>query len=226
MTRYNIFYQVHKGLRVMLYETATLIQQSDFVNAAEAAEALNQTEDVLNLFDKHANTEDILVFSSIQPYEPAVVDELEKEHMKDHELGQRLRGLITAFEKTVSVESKMEVAAAINKSFVEFMVFNLEHMAKEENIINKALWKHYTDEQLHMITQKIVGSMPPEAMAMFSKWMMRGLSNDEISGWLKEVKNNAPDFVFNGLMETAANELADSRWIQVQENLTEGAMVV
>jgi Hemerythrin HHE cation binding domain len=226
MTRYNIFYQVHKGLRVMLYETATLIQQSDFVNAAEAAEALNQTEDVLNLFDKHANTEDTLVFSSIQPYEPAVVDELEKEHMKDHELGQRLRGLITAFEKTVSVESKMEVAAAINKSFVEFMVFNLEHMAKEENIINKALWKHYTDEQLHMITQKIVGSMPPEAMAMFSKWMMRGLSNDEISGWLKEVKNNAPDFVFNGLMETAANELADSRWIQVQENLTEGAMVV
>jgi Hemerythrin HHE cation binding domain len=226
MTRYNIFYQVHKGLRVMLYETATLIQQTDFVNAAEAAEALNQTEDVLNLFDKHANTEDTLVFSSIQPYEPAVVDELEKEHMKDHELGQRLRGLITAFEKNVSVESKMEVAAAINKSFVEFMVFNLEHMAKEENIINKALWKHYTDEQLHMITQKIVGSMPPEAMAMFSKWMMRGLSNDEISGWLKEVKNNAPDFVFNGLMETAANELADSRWIQVQENLTEGAMVV
>lgn len=224
MSRYNIFYMVHKGLRALLYETALLIQQTDFTNEEESAQVLEQIEEVLTLFTKHAHTEDTLVFAAIQHCEPAIVDELEKEHGKDHELGLRLSGLVTVFSNSVNEDSKLEAAAALNKAFSEFLVFNIEHMAKEEDIINKALWKHYTDEQLHAITQHIVTIMPPQTMALFSKWMMRGLSNNEISGWLKEVKNTAPDFVFNSLLNTAINQLAEYRWQQIQETLTEGAM--
>lgn len=225
MTRYNIFYMVHKGLRALLYETALLMQQTDFTNEEQAEKALEQLQTVLALFDKHAHTEDSLVFAPIQQTEAAVVNELEKEHVKDHELGQRLGGLMTVFSKAVSEENKLEAAAALNIAFVEFMVFNLEHMAKEEDIINKALWKHFSDQELHAITQKIVSTMPPQTMVQFSKWMMRGISNNEITGWLKEVKNSAPDFVFAGLMQTAENELAGQRWQQVQETLSEGALL-
>ena len=35
MNRYNIFYQVHKGLRELLYNTASRLQQTDFTNAEE-----------------------------------------------------------------------------------------------------------------------------------------------------------------------------------------------
>lgn len=225
MARYNIFYMVHKGLRALLYETALLIQQTDFTNEEQAEKAIEQIETVLTLFDKHAFTEDTLVFSAIQQTEPELVDELEKEHVKDHELGQRLGGLLTVLAKAVGEESKLEAGAAINKAFVEFMVFNLEHMAKEEDIINKALWKHYSDHELHGLTQKIVASIPPQAMGLFSKWMIKGLSNTEISGWLKEVKNTAPDFVFNALLSTAETELPEQRWSQIQESLAEGAML-
>jgi hypothetical protein len=225
MLRYNIFYQVHKGLRTLLYETAILIQQTDFSNIQEANTALTQTATVLDLFDHHAHTEDSIVFAAIQAQEPALVDELEKEHVKDHELGQRLRGLITAFEKAVAEDNKLEVASALNKAFVEFMVFNLEHMAKEEDIINKALWRHYNDTQLQQLTQKIVATVPPPVMAVFSKWMLRGLSNNEISSWLKEIKNNAPDFVFNAMMDKAGEELTPVRWDKIQQSISEGAML-
>ena len=55
--------------------------------------------------------------------------------------------------------------------------------------------------------------------------MMRGLSCTEIINWLKEVKNNAPDFVFNGMLRLAEKELTSNRWNTVQEGITEGAML-
>jgi Hemerythrin HHE cation binding domain len=225
MNRYNIFYLVHKGLRALLYETALLIQQTDFSNAEETEISLTQLETVLELFDKHAHTEDILIFSAIEQYEPSVVDAFEQEHEKDHALGERLKEFSAAFVNAGTEDGKIILGKKINQAFIDFMVFNLEHMAKEEDIINSALWRYYTDAELHGITQKIVAAIPPPAMAQYSKWMMRGLSNSEITGWLKQVKNTAPDFVFQSLIKTAEDELTIHRLQLVQEALTEGAMI-
>lgn len=225
MNRYNIFGQVHKGLRAMLYQTALHLQQTDFTNADAAEDALAQLAIAVDLFDKHAHTEDTMVFTAIEKNEPALVNAFEKEHEEDHALGQRLRGLLTAFAHTVSTDDKMIIGNAITEAFIDFMIFNLKHMAKEEDLINKALWKHYSDTELHGITQKIVASIAPQHMALFSRWMMRGLNNCEITNWLKEIKNTAPDFVFQSLMQTAARELDAPRWQMVQETITEGAML-
>jgi len=225
MNRYNMFSQVHKGLRALLYETALRLQQTDFNNMEEAEDALAQVAMVADLFDKHAHTEDTMVFTAIEQAEPSLVNAFEKEHEEDHALAQRLRGLLTAFAHAVSTDDKIIIGDTLIQSFTDFMIFNLKHMAKEEDIINKALWKYYTDIELHGITQKIVASIPPQHMAIFSRWMMRGLNNSEITQWLKEIKNNAPDFVFQALMQTAEQELNAQRWQLVQETITEGAML-
>lgn len=225
MNRYNIFLQVHKGLRALLYETALCLQQTDFDNSDAADNSLAQLAATVELFDKHAHTEDTMVFTAIEHTDPSLVNAFEKEHEEDHALGQRLRGLLIAFKHTVTTLDKITTGYAITQSFIDFMVFNLKHMAKEEDLINNALWKQYTDIELHGITQKIVSSLPPQHMAQFSRWMMRGLSNNEITAWLKEVKNNAPDFVFQSLMQTASQELEATRWQLVQETITEGAML-
>jgi hypothetical protein len=225
MNRYNLFYQVHKGLRAMLYETSLCLQQTDFCNTDEAEISLAQLQTVIELFDKHAHTEDTIVFAAIQKNEPALINTFEKEHDEDHAFGQRLNGIVTAFNHAIASDDKMAIGAELNQAFIDFMIFNLKHMAREEDIINKALWKYYTDAELHNITLQIVGGMPPQIMAQYNKWMIRGLSNNEIVGWLKEVKNTAPDFVFQSLMQTAEQELNIHRLQLVQEAITEGAMV-
>jgi hemerythrin-like domain-containing protein len=225
MQRYNIFYQVHKGLRAMLYETALLLQQTDFTGSEETEPVIAQLEVILELFDKHAYTEDSLIFSAIEKYEAGLSKAFEQEHAEDHELGQRLRGLITVFFHSVASGDKDDAGRELNRSFIDFMNFNLKHMAKEETLINKALWRYYTDEQLKGITHQIVCSMPPEPLALYSKWMIRGLSNTEIINWLKEIKNNAPDAAFRSLMSLAQRELAPHRWLQVLNQLSEGAML-
>jgi hypothetical protein len=98
-------------------------------------------------------------------------------------------------------------------------------MKKEEDVLNKLLWRYYTDEVLHGITMNIVANVSADKMPFYNKWMMRGLSNTEIINWLKQIKNNAPEFVFNSYVDLAINELAENRWQKIQEQLTEGAML-
>jgi hemerythrin-like domain-containing protein len=225
MTRYNLFNQIHKGLRSLLYETSLVLQQTDFLAKEEAKEAIGRVAEVVELFEKHAYTEDNFVLPALQEFEPSVVNLFEEEHDKDHALGMRLQELLFVFNHSVMDDTRTETGKTLNVVFVEFMVFNLEHMAKEEKVLNRLLWRYYSDEQLHGITQQILSQITPEFMAKYSRWMMHGLNNPEISGWLKQVKNTAPRFVFDGLMITAEKELHPHRWMEVREEVIDKAMV-
>ncbi len=225
MTRYNIFNQIHKALRSLLYDSALKLQQTDFSDSLQTNAATAQARLVLDMFEGHAHTEDSLILPKIEIYEPSVSDAFEQEHVQDMELGQKVNALLQEIDNAASLQAKKEAGRQLVITFVDFMVFNLEHMKKEEDILNKLLWRYYSDEELMALTGTIVASLPPEKMAMASKWMMRGLANDEISGWLGEVKMTAPVFVYQSLYALAATELPEHRWIKLKEQLGETAMV-
>lgn len=225
MQRYNIFLQVHKGLRALLYETALQVQHTDFWNVEEGENAIEMISHVVSLFEKHASTEDNLVFPSVEKYDPAVTDAFEQEHVKDHLLGKLLTDAMNSYHTSAIITEKAEAGKRIQAAFTRFMVFNLEHMAKEEEVINPILWRHYSDADLMGITQVILAKLPQEDMMEMSRWMMRGLNNAEITIWLKGVEKNAPEPVFRSLFVTAEKELTERRFRQVLEGLTEGAML-
>ena len=226
MNRYNIFYQVHKGLRVLLYETATFLQQADFTREDELAVVKEKVNEVIYLFDKHAHTEDSIILPEIEAYEPSVVDAFEGEHKEDVELSLRLKKILNAFEDTDNDCDRTELGKSMNILFVEFTTFNLTHMAKEETILNKLLWRYYSDEELQQVTRKIVEKAKPEDRIKYNKWMLKGLNNNEIAVWFRNVKNAAPAFAFQALMKQASEELNDQRWTQVQAQLSEGVLLV
>src|SRR3982751_1039922 len=123
MQRYNIFYQIHKGLRQMLYHTASQLLQTDFTQPEETNELIPQIHEVLDLFDGHAHTEDNFVLPSVERAEPSAANLFEEEHVQDHALGNRLRALLNMFHHTVSSEEKNELGSAIRVAFTEFLVF-------------------------------------------------------------------------------------------------------
>jgi hemerythrin-like domain-containing protein len=223
--RYNIFNHIHKALRALLYDTALVIQQTDFVDAAEAEQTLKKLQQIIALFDKHAYHEDNYVLPAIQKFEPALKKAFEQEHVQDHALGQRLEGLMTVYQHADSTAERTQVGLAIHTAYVEFMVFNLTHMAKEEDIINAALWKHYSDVQIQNLNNIIVSKIPQDELAFSSLWMIKSLNNQEIIGWLKQVRSNAPEPAFRALFNMAASELSSQRWSYIQEVLMEGVLV-
>jgi hemerythrin superfamily protein len=216
---------VHKGLRALLYETALQLQHTDFWNVEEAKEIIDRINEVIRLFEKHAHSEDTYVFPAIEKYEPTVADAFEQEHVRDQFLGKILTESIALYEKNEVITEKAPAGKYIHSAFVKFMAFNLEHMQKEEEIINSLLWRYYADTDLMAITQQIIANIPPDYMAQYSKWMIRGLNNAEITAWLRSVEKNAPEVVFQSLFVIAEKELPQIRFRQVLEGLTEGTMV-
>jgi len=59
--------------------------------------------------------------------------------------------------------------------------------------------------------QKFSMGMPNDNMAPYNSWTVRGLTNDEIVKWILEVRSNAPEFVYQGLIALVEKELAESR---------------
>ena len=221
--RYNTFYQVHKALRAMLYETAAQLQRTDFNNKEEVTSLHANITTVVDVFDKHAYNEDYFVFAAIAEYEPSVVDSFEQEHVRDHELSTQLRTLINIYGTLETDEEKIQLGSALRKAFVDFLAFNLVHMAKEEDVINNLLWRYYTDDQIRALERQIISNQPAESTAIVWKWMLHGLSNHEITQWLKTIEKNAPAVVFNNLFTTAEEELPVNRFRQVVDELMQAA---
>lgn len=225
MQRINIFNQIHKGLRAALYDTAISLQQADFTSEAEADAALDKIKEVVMLFDEHAHNEDQFILPAIVQYEPSVSDAFEQEHVTDLVLAQNLNKAVSEFYNLVKAEDRFLAGKKINIDFVAFMVFNLQHMAKEEDLLNQLLWRYYTNAEILQIQHRIVQSVTPWHQDFVSKWMLRGINNIEAALWLRSVETSAPAIVYKTLFAKAEQELPPARFQKLVTALTETAVL-
>ena len=225
MQRFNSFNMIHKALRALLYDTALSLQQTYFADSTEAEAVLTKVETVIHQFEQHAYHEDNFVLPAIAKHAPHLVESFENEHEEDHELGNKLRHLLNMFRGSSDAAQRIICGSALTQSFREFMIFNLEHMAKEEVEINKVLWEHYSDEELMQINAKIVANIPEQEKAFSSKWMMRGVNKAEAIDWLKSIKKTAPPFAFQALYNLTNTELPENIRTEVQDAVTDREVI-
>jgi len=222
--RYNIFNQIHKGLRALLYDSAVLLQCTNFRNEEDAQRAAERLQLVIALFEDHAQHEDQFILPAIARFEPSLVDAFEQEHETDLRLACNLQSSFDAVQMA-SEKVKDQMVRELLNCFEAFLVFNLEHMKKEETVLNKVLWRYYSDQEILDIQKQILERITPWAAVQTSTWMMRGLNNAEISKWLKSVEQTAPPEVFQQLFDLAEKELPQNRFQNVLESLTDGVML-
>lgn len=221
--RFNSFNLIHKGLRALLFETGTVIMRTDFSNEEEGRKAVELISDVTAMFNDHAANEDQHVLPAVARFDESLQEEFEEEHEEDEELANKLSWLCDAYVHALTTERKMEIGRDLLYIFYEFTAFNLYHMNKEEEKLNRALWANYTDEEIMAIQQKIVSSIPPAIMAVNAKWMLRGINDVEVKGWLGQVKATAPEPAFRALIAQAETELSAIRWEKLAFSLADTA---
>ncbi|QMW04996.1 hemerythrin domain-containing protein [Spirosoma foliorum] len=216
--RYNVFNQIHKGLRGMLYDTAIRLQQTDF-SQSEAGETIDQLEQALHFFDEHAEHEDRFILPHIRKQNAQLIDELEKDHEIDHRLTQSLFDHIQEWRTTTSENQLEAIGQRIHFAFSEFIGFNLYHMNKEETVLIYLLWKHYTDEEIRHMEHEIIEAISPQTLMAESRWMMRSINDKEVIEWLSGVKQGAPVFVFDSFLQMAREELPSERLTKIHAAL-------
>lgn len=224
MLRYNPFNMIHKALRNMLYDAASGLQQTWFGDTKEAEAALEKVETIIYHFERHAHHEDSYVLPAIEQFDSGLVHSFEAEHEKDLSLANKLKNLINIYRNVNFEEERINAGSALCKAFIDFMIFNLEHMGKEEMLVNAVLWRNYTDEQLLGINQQIIANIPTEEMAAISHWMIRSINDNEAIKWLSALKAAAPSFVLQSIMATAEKTLPGHRFEKIKEGVEAKSM--
>lgn len=225
MERYNIFNQVHKGLRFFLFDTAIQVQQTDFSMADEAVQVLGKIGEALYYFGQHAQYVEAFLFPFIKEYNPTLTGTFKQEYQSNAIQTQQLQGLMNVYYHAVSTEEKVAAGKPIGKAFTNFLVTNLDCMTREESLLNSVLWRYYNDVELLGLEKEIVARLSPKDLRILSKWIMRGMNNTEIIEWLRAIERTSITYIFRAFFASAENELPESRWQKIQEALAEGASI-
>ncbi len=215
-TRFNGFGMIHKALRMMLFDTATTLQHTDYCDANGMDIALEKIEHVVDFFDEHADHEDTEVLPVIADAEPALWRSFEEEHITDRQLGQNLKNAIASYRAAQEDETRSQAGYNTFYAFNAFIAFNLNHLNKEETELNQVLWRLLSDEEIMAINGKIAASVPPQQAAETYKWMMRGCNNKELISFIKTLQAHAPALVLAIALGIAETELTSDRLERVR----------
>lgn len=210
--RYNTFRLIHKGLRALLYAASVKIQQADLGSVDEGKPVVDEIQLLISLFETHAHSEDVYYNEPLEKLKPDVANLFEKEHEEDHRLGNKLLSIIAKWKTATDNESRLTFGQELFYSFNEYIAFNLYHMNKEETMLNEVMWSVYSDEQIAGMEQKAVQNISPDNMGEYGKWILRGNNNEDIAGWISEIKHGAPAEVYTWIHGLAKQELNAERF--------------
>jgi hypothetical protein len=210
----------------MLYDAAMILQHTDFIHEESVRSCFDKLEKVVAVFDGHAITEDEMVFPVIQNIAPDIVEDFESQHVTDHRLSHELLNLMLTYDYAKTVASKLQCGIKVQIAFQEFIAFNLQHMNKEETVINEILWNSFADEAIMGIEQQIVAKQDPSKAEFVMRWMLKGINDMELIFWLEKVKKFAPPVVLEGLYTLAEQELSTERWSMIREQVEEQPFIL
>jgi hypothetical protein len=155
----------------------------------------------------------------MQPIDPAMVRMLLDDH---REINRRLGALTTMADElgaTEPPERRVALGVRVNQEANDFFAFYLAHMNKEEVTIVPAMKEHFTDDQLRAMQGAVMGSMPPEKLANYLRWMLPSLSMTELTRMLTNIKRGAPPQLLELINGIGTANVDPARWTSVRERV-------
>ena len=214
--RYNIFKKTHKGLRSMLFDAGTKIQQTDFTKSKQANAAIGMVKQSTRSFLYHLRKEDSIIYHSVVLYAPYIVAMIEQTSLKDQALAESIDKIIEQHSEADTKKEKIDFGHQLQAAFFEFTAAVLQHMSKEETVINEILWSNYTDRELIGMEVEMMKQATSADCTWYTGKILKELSNREILVWVDSIKEHATPFMLKKLISTARIVLPIDRWQMIR----------
>jgi hemerythrin-like domain-containing protein len=214
--RVDLFTTVHKALRALIYHLSSMLQTADYTDERATKACLAALEHFLELLHEHAMHEDRTIFAETHKFEPAMIDELEKEHHQIDTHLDQVHKSIARVQAAATDHERIEAGDALNRSVNDFIAFYLGHLSHEESTVLPATWKHFNDEQLIAMRLDVQRSTPPARFAEWMRWMFPAMNINELVGMFKGLKAHAPQPFYEAMCQVANVSLGEVGWRNLQ----------
>lgn len=216
--RHEMYRATHKAIRHMMYETAHSLGVADYQDKTVADGALASLESTISVLVLHAGHEENFVHTALEERAPGFIESFEKDHGNDERVYAQLRNLSNEVG-SASGGRKAELGNEIYEIYNRFVGTYLDHLHREENELQQALWDNFTDDELGAIEGVIMENISPDLMAQFIPLICNSYNPDELASLLGEMKGGMPPEVFQGLSQACESATPADIWAKVRERI-------
>lgn len=221
MKRFNLYREIHKGIRSLLSDVVYEAGRADFNSSSEVAALRGSVTAALDMMTSHAEHENAFIEPVIAKAAPEVAKELTGAHEEQEGVIARLRAALASIDPNSS-----NAAVEGHQFVVDFSRFTgelLVHMADEEQKAMPALWAKFDDAYLIDLHGRLVGSIAPEEMAAVMRMMLPAMNTPERVETLAGIRAHAPAPVFAFIRGIARESLSDQEFAILEARLETAA---
>ena len=190
--RFPMYRPIHKAIHNVLYSTALTLGSADFRDQRSMRGSLDQLSETITILQEHAGHEETFVHPALESRLPGITKSFEENHEDDDRLFDRMREMGSQIEAAGGDDQRLALGNQLYGIFNTYIGDYLGHLDREESELQQALWDHFTDQELADIDHQIMGSVPPERMAVYVPLICNSFNASELTEILGDMKQGAP----------------------------------
>ncbi|PKR87329.1 hypothetical protein CXZ10_19970 [Pleomorphomonas diazotrophica] len=199
--RYDLYGNIHKGLRRTQCLLLSRLGANDFGDAATTEKLIGDLRRLLAMAAAHVRHEDTEIHAALNRRGIAT-DLLDEQHEDHHAAFRILESRIDAVE-TAAASDRAEAGRALYLAFAAYVADDFAHMHEEETVTAPLLWQHFSDEELLAIEMRIVSALPPEENMAFTRMMLPAMNPAQRAMMVGGMREGLPPEVFAAVVEFA-----------------------
>ena len=202
----DLYRDIHKAIRGELFAVTTEAGRLDPSQGIARAALATQVRDVVDFLVAHAEHEDGAIQPTLESHLPDLAERVEVDHLT---LEARMDDLVAMAEEAAAL-TVPDPGARTHRLYLALASFTSDYLAHqdvEERVIMPALEAAVGVEEVVLIHQAIVGSIPPDQMARSLSLMLPAMNIDDRVEMLGGMRAGAPAEVFEGVWSLARSVL-------------------
>lgn len=203
---FDLYREVHKGLRGMLFGLTTDLGAADFEDAGHRSAIVDDIRTAVALLHHHHRHEDLFIQPAIVDVDPGLAAVIDLGHV---EVDEGI-AVIEVETERLSLSSGMSAVATglgLYRRVAQFTAQYIAHMAFEEGDVMEALRTAMTDDQLFALEMELRGSIAPPVMCDFIAIMVPAMNPTERMAMLGGMHLGAPAEIFELFRAAAESAL-------------------
>jgi hypothetical protein len=179
MKKTGIINRVHKGFRVWLFETGTLVQQTDFTHVMQGRKTVSALFHLLKSLDRKSFLEEHYFLPALAIQAPFALSLVEDDHKKLKELSFRLTRTLESYLLPGTEGHYRAKGLCIQESYMDFLSQVLIYMNRQESLFQGLTSQDEAIESANLV------SLTEDHRMEFAVWILKGMNNREFSDWLE-----------------------------------------
>jgi hypothetical protein len=195
---FDLYRDIHKGIRSELFALTTSAGQADPSDGDARADLARHVNSVVSLLVSHAHHEDAAIQPVLERYLPDLAERIETDHAA---LDRRIAAIDDMAHTAIDAPDGVR-RFDLHRVYIDLSAFvsaYLAHIDLEERDVGPALEQVVGVEGVVGIHGSIIAGLSPEELGKTLPLMFTGMNVDDQTELLGGMQANAPADVFNGV---------------------------